>query len=235
MFRFSWSNAVRAGALIGVLGGLVPSQAAAEIYGWVDASGSVTYSNLPPPKSARVIDVIPEIPPPSPQALAAAEAAHQSEMRALNDKVQQIERELQQARSAPPSYPVDAPPSYGPPPSYGAAASYEQGCDAAYYDCNLWDGPAYYGIGVPFWGFRPHRDRDHDHDRDRDGFHHGSHRFPGGGAPHFAGGARPGGGAPHFAGGARPVGGAPHFAGGARPVGGGHMHGGASSGPMAHR
>src|SRR5258708_20843353 len=180
MFRFSWSNAVRAGALIGVLGGLVPSQAAAEIYGWVDASGSVTYSNLPPPKSARVVDVIPEIPPPSPQALAAGEAAHQSEMRALNDRVQQIERELQQARSAPPPYPVAPPASYPPPPSYGAppsyapTASYESACDAAYYDCNLWDGPAYYTIGVPFWGFRG-RDRDHDHDHDRDGFHHGFH------------------------------------------------------------
>src|SRR5882724_11155919 len=47
MFRFGWSDAMRVGALIGVLGGLMPSQAAAEIYGWVDASGSVTYSNLP--------------------------------------------------------------------------------------------------------------------------------------------------------------------------------------------
>lgn len=215
MFRFGWSDAVRVGALIGVLGGLVPSQAAAEIYGWVDASGSVTYSNLPPPKSARVIDTIEETPPPSPQALAAAEAAHQSEMRALNEKVQQLEREMQQARS--PSYPVGAAPSYGPPPSYGSppsyapTASYDAGCDAAYYDCNLWDGPAYYSIGVPFWGFRPGRDRDRDHDRD--GFHHGFHHFSHpGGAPRFAGGARPAGVGGH---------------------GGGHAA--ASSGPMAHR
>jgi hypothetical protein len=219
MFRFSWSDAMRVGALIGVLGGLMPSQAAAEIYGWVDASGSVTYSNLPPPKNARVVDVIPETPPPSPQAMAAAEAAHQSEMRALNEKVRQIELERQQARSAA-AYPAGAPPSYGPPPSYGQApsygpaASYDSGCDAAYYDCDLWDGPAYYNTGfLPFWGFRPHHDRDHD----RDGFRHGSHRFP-----------HPGGGAPRFAAVARPAGGGSHMSGG-------HGHAGASSGPVAHR
>ena len=37
---------------------LAPSAAVAEIYGWVDPSGEVTYSNLPPPKNARVIDRI---------------------------------------------------------------------------------------------------------------------------------------------------------------------------------
>jgi hypothetical protein len=163
--------------------------AGAEIYGWVDPSGDVTYSNLPPPKSARVFDVIPEAPPPSPQALANAAAAHESEMRALNEKVQQMEQEMQQARwqaSAPPPpyYPSSAPTSYGPPPSYAPAYSYGNGCDAEQYDCGLWDGPIYSTGIVPFWGFRGHRDHDHDHDRD--GFRHGHHFSHTVGGPHSA-------------------------------------------------
>jgi hypothetical protein len=187
MIRHGWSVAVLVSALAGVAAAFAPLNAAAEIYGWVDPSGAVTYSNLPPPKNARVIDVIQETPPPTPQAQAAAEAAHQSEMRALNERVQQLERELQQTRwQAPPapSYPASAPPSYGPPPGYAPTASYGPGCDPEFLDCDSWAGPVYYSVGLPYWGFRHH----HDHDHDR-----GSHRFPhpGGGGPHFVGtGAR---------------------------------------------
>jgi hypothetical protein len=176
------------GSLLSVVGALTPSIAAAEIYAWIDPSGDVTYSNLPPPKNARVFDVIRETPPPTAQEQAAAEAAHQAQMRVLNDKVQQLEQELQQTRwqaSAPVPYPAGAPPSYGPPPSYASASSYG-GCDPEYFDCSSWDGPIY-SVGVFPWGFRGHRDHDHDHDRD--GFHHGFHHFPHSvGGPHFAGG-----------------------------------------------
>jgi hypothetical protein len=105
-------------------------------------------------------------------------------MRALNDRVQQLEQELAQSRYAampPPQYPMAPPPSYGVPPDYSPAYS---ACDSDFYDCSSWVGPAYYTIGVPpTWAYRPRRDFDH--------FHHGHLTHPAGG-PHFVG-------ATHFA------------------------------------
>jgi hypothetical protein len=179
MKSFGWPAAVRIGAVLGLVGIFAPSLASAEIYAWIDSNGDVTYGNLPPPKNARVFEVINETPPPSPQSQAAAEAAHQAEMRALNDRVQQLEQELQQSRyqAMPPApYPMAAPPSYAPPPDYATASSYG-GCDSDFYDCSSWAGPVYYTVGVaPYWGFRPRRDFDH--------FHHGRVTHPTGG-PHF--------------------------------------------------
>jgi hypothetical protein len=182
MNRISWAVVFRTGAQLAVsaaFGALVPCVANAEIYAWVDPSGDVTYSNLPPPKNARVFAVIEETAPPTPQQQAAADAAHQSEMRALNDRVQQLEREMQQSRweSEPPApYPVAAAPYPPPPPGYGA------GCDSEYLDCDMLGGPVYYTAGVPlWWGQRPHRE----------GFHQGFHHSPHPGRP--LGGPRVGG------------------------------------------
>jgi hypothetical protein len=190
MNRIGWSAATLVSALAGAAAVLFPACAGAEIYGWVDPSGGVTYSNLPPPKDARVIEVIPDEPPPSPQAQA---AAHDAEMKTLNDRVRQLERELQASRMEAPPYPVSAPPygsppGYGPPPAYGApppypsydaGAGYGAGCDPGFFDCNLWDGPIYFTTGfAPWWAFRHHG---------FDGFHHGHHHAgEPGGAPHFA-------------------------------------------------
>jgi hypothetical protein len=162
---------------LGVLGGLLPSLASAEIYGWVDPSGSFTYSNLPPPKNARLIEVIPEEPSPDPatmaQAKAAADAAHQAQLQALNDRVRQLEREVQQVQRQPPPpvpYPVASAPMSAP------------GCDSEYFDCDVWAGPVYYTVGT----FAPGRFARH-----LNGHFHGSHHVPhpGGGPGH-----RPGGG-----------------------------------------
>src|SRR5579864_7517917 len=71
MSRFDWLAAMRVGAplvLSGAIGALAPAVASGEIYGWVDPSGDVTYSNLPPPKNAKVFDVIQETPTPTPEA-----------------------------------------------------------------------------------------------------------------------------------------------------------------------
>jgi hypothetical protein len=226
MGRLGWLCTTLFGALMGAGAALAPSAAMAEIYGWVDPSGSVTYSNLPPPKNARVIDVIEETPPPTPQAQAAAEAAHEAQMRALNERVRQLEQELQLSRydSAPPAppYPSVAAPSYGPPPY---TASYGPCFDEEFFDCGWGGGPVYYTAGVvPFWGVRHHHHHDHDHDRDGR-FDHGFHRFqPGSGGPHF--GASPHiGGSPH-------VSGSPHFSGasGVRTSG----RSSARPGPIAH-
>jgi len=182
MGRLGWLSTTSFGALIAAGAALAPSAATAEIYGWVDPSGSVTYSNLPPPKNARVIDVIEEAPPPSPQAQAAAEAAHQAEMRALNERVRQLEQELQLSRydsaPPPPPYPGVAAPSYGPPP---ATASYGPCFDDEFFDCGWGGGPVFYAAGVvPSWGVRRHHDRDGRFDR---GLHRGP---PGVATPHFA-------------------------------------------------
>jgi len=128
-------------------------------------------------------------------------------MRALNNRLQQLEQELQQSRyQAPPPvpYPMTAPPAYYPPPQYAAAPSYGA-CDSDFYDCSSWDGPIYYTVGVaPLWGFRRHHDHDFDH------FHHGRFTRPNGG-PHFVGST--------------------HFAGsGGGHSGGGHMASHASGG-----
>jgi len=229
MNRIGWSAATLVSALAGAAAMLFPFCAGAEIYGWVDPSGDITYSNLPPPKNARVIEVIPEEPPASPQAQAAAAAAHDAEMKNLNNRVRQLERELQASRMEAAPYPASGPPAYGaPPPGYGAPPPYPSydagpgygpGCDPDFFDCDLWDGPIYFTTGfAPWWGFRH---------RGFDGFRHEHRHFAGPGAPRFGGG-------PRFAGG--PV--AAHgFAG----RGGGHAsgygssgHGGSAGGATGH-
>src|SRR5271165_6528468 len=172
MNRPGWAAAL-AVAAVGVVGASTPLPAAAEIYGWVDSSGSVTYSNLPPPKDAKIIDRIEEAPS-TPQSQAAAAAAHDAQMQTLNARVQQLEWELRQSTMAPappPSapYPVASAPSYGPD------------CDPGFFDCGVWDGPAYYTIGVPYWPYY----------RPREGFHHrgGFPHPPHSGGPPFKGGA----------------------------------------------
>ncbi|MBV8211151.1 MAG: DUF4124 domain-containing protein [Burkholderiaceae bacterium] len=168
MRRLSGSAAAVVVALMGAA--VLPPSAAAAIYGWVDASGSMTYSNLPPPNDARVVVEIEDIAPPTPQAQAAADAAHQAEMRALQERLHQLESERRYvpdyAAPSPPPYPVPAP-TYGPPPQY--ASTYAPDCDPDVYDCYGWAGPpVYFTTIAPPRGFRRH---------DRDGFHHGS-RFP---------------------------------------------------------
>jgi hypothetical protein len=161
----------------GILGTLVPSLAGAEIYGWVDPSGDVTYSNLPPPKNARVIEVIPEEPPlPAAavaQAKASADAAHQSQLQALNDRIRQLEREIQQVQRQPPPMPYPV-----------ASAPTGSGCDSELYDCDTWAGPVYYTIGTLEPWRIPHQNG-HLHGFRHDGPHHVPH--PGGGSGHRSG------------------------------------------------
>ncbi len=156
MSHLNWPATVKLGAL------LVPCVASAEIYAWIDPSGAVTYSNLPPPPSARVFDVIKETPPPTPEAQAAADAAYRARMKELDERLQQMEREIAMTRQpmmpAPQPYPYE--PSnagYAPPPSYGP------GCDPEYFDCGGWYGPAYYVTGFGPYGHRFRRGEFHHH------------------------------------------------------------------------
>ena len=84
-------------ALAGMLG---VQTAHADIYTWVDASGALNVSNLPPPDDARVIRVTKETPP-----------AAGSGAQALAERVRQLEAQVAQAQR-----PLPPPVDYAPPP-----------------------------------------------------------------------------------------------------------------------
>ena len=95
-------------ALASALG--VPS-AHADIYTWVDASGAMNVSNLPPPDDAKVIKVTKDTPPPS-----------ESDAQALAQRVRQLEAQVAQGQR-----PMPPPADYAPPLQYAAPpAQYSQ-------------------------------------------------------------------------------------------------------------
>jgi len=151
----------------------------ADIYTWVDGSGTVNISNLAPPEGARVTGVTHENAPKNAAAAdAAREAARQYEMQALverakelevqvlSERVRYLEREVEFARSQAPPAPAYAP-AYAPAPMAPAvqyavepAASVSSGCDPSWMGCGAWWGSGMYPasvvvVGAP--GFRrPH-------------------------------------------------------------------------------
>jgi hypothetical protein len=139
-------------ALVALLACLVPLPAEATIFGWVDSSGHVTYSNLPPPKGTKVIDTIQDTPV-DPAAVAQANAAHEAQMQLLNERVRQLEDQLKQSQRA------ALPPTYAAAPPAPAAA----GCDGYFNDCRSWDGPVYYTVGVPYLAGTPYLGPRHRH------------------------------------------------------------------------
>jgi uncharacterized protein DUF4124 len=147
--------------------------ARADIYTWTDAKGSINVSNIAPPEGAHVTKVVHDSPPRPQAAIDAAEAAHQAEVRALNDRVTQLERDADAAARTP----ARPPPVYA---SYYAAApapapqvpaiqysvyppeSSAQGCDWNWNDCasNTWWTPPIYTAPfffIPTTGFRHQR------------------------------------------------------------------------------
>jgi hypothetical protein len=137
----------------------------ADIYTWTDAKGSLNVSNLPPPEGGRVSHLVHEASRPvAPPSDSAREAARQAEVRALAQRVQQLEAEAATAKSAmPPDFaypPPVAAPVYAPapPPSvqYNVTLlpqtpQYDAGsapgvpaCDPTWAGCAPW-------WGVPFY------------------------------------------------------------------------------------
>ena len=91
------TNRKRAAALV-LLGSMsLPVICSAEIYGWIDGSGVLTYSNLPPPRGADVTQVIHQDPN-SPKEQ--AEVARQAQIAALNDRMRLLELQLALSRQA---------------------------------------------------------------------------------------------------------------------------------------
>jgi hypothetical protein len=156
--------------------GLQPAHA--DIYTWVDASGSINVSNVAPPDGVRVSKVTHESAP----ADAAREAARLAEVQALAERVRQLEDEVAFARR-----PMPPPMEYRTPPAppvvqyfFNAAPSPAQypvdmapeantGCDPTWMGCGFGWNPGFYPpsfVVVPAVNFR---------------------RFPGGrGGHHFA-------------------------------------------------
>ena len=92
----------------------------ADIYAWVDSKGKLTLSDQRPPPGGRILEVVRENRaeiPAGTKSAATRETDYAAELRALSDRVRQLERQLESAsaRPAPPvvQY-VPAPPPPGP-------------------------------------------------------------------------------------------------------------------------
>jgi len=139
----------RAGTLVLVAWLALPTICSAEIYSWVDSTGVVTYSNLPPPNGVRVTNVMHEEPLSS---QASADAAHRAEVSALNDRIRLLELQTGRQQREIADYPgiVPAPEAAGCGPGGN-------------YDCNSdWE-PYYTTALLPYYyGSRFYR-RGHSH------------------------------------------------------------------------
>src|ERR1700682_3906438 len=133
-------------AILAATFGVQPAHA--DIYTWVDASGSINVSNLAPPDGVRAASVMHESAPAiAARAEAAREAARQAEVQALAERVRQLEDiELAKGQAPPPAeYRAIPPPPViqyvvVPPPAQYAvnpAPPANTGCDPAWIDCGL--------------------------------------------------------------------------------------------------
>jgi hypothetical protein len=143
------TRAIHAG--IPLLAMLLAAPAArADIYTWVDASGTLNVSNLAPPTGVQVINVVVHHdPPPAPPAPpnAALDAARDAEVQALNARVDALRDEVEQAHrrmAAQADYWSAAPPPQaevydaGDTAGYGYDAPVTQvsmGCDPSWWGC----------------------------------------------------------------------------------------------------
>lgn len=134
----------------------------ADIYTWVDASGSINISNLAPPEGVRVAKVMHEsAPAAAAREDAAREAARLAEVQALAERVRQLEDEVDFARrpmpppmdyraiAAPPVvqyFVIAAPPPVQYPVDVAPPAS--TGCDPTWMGCGLWWSPGFYPPSV---------------------------------------------------------------------------------------
>ena len=155
--------------LVAVLGAQV---AHADIYTWVDGSGTINVSNVAPPDGVSVIHVVRASDPVPPGELAARDA----QVRALTERVGQLEDQIEMAqRQAPPPLlypPIPPPPQVleyvnvvnvmPPPTQYEPSPPPEPavGCDSSWMDCGFGWVPVYYPASIvllrPPYAPRPH-------------------------------------------------------------------------------
>jgi hypothetical protein len=135
----------------------VAAPARADVYTWTDPSGRLNVSNVAPPEGVHVDRVVHVDPPTiTPAAAAARDAARAAEVQALNERVAQLQDEVERARMQAPPAPyrvVAAPPPptqvvvnvMAPPAQYAAPAAEEPPyCDPLMFGCP----PFVYPAGV---------------------------------------------------------------------------------------
>ena len=168
-------------AILAALAGTAGAPLAhADIYTWTDARGVLNVSNLPPPDGAKVSHLVHEQPPPvAAPSDAAREAARQAEVRALSERVQQLEAEANARSAVPPDLMYARAPAPPLPPSvqynvtvlppevpqYNADAAPPPGpgCDPSWLGCWAWWNTYFYPAPVaafrtpPFQRFLPFR------------------------------------------------------------------------------
>ena len=149
--------AMACAALCGL--GLNASVAQADIYTWTDANGRVNISNVTPPEGVRVTSVVREAPKPVVPMALAITSAPQQDVQALNDRLRQLELEVELAKRQPPpptviyaAAPAAQPPvqyNYAPEPapSYGYGYGYGNGCDPSWFGCGFGYSPYWYYPG----------------------------------------------------------------------------------------
>ena len=173
------------GLLVGIVAGMsYPPLARADVYTWVDAAGVTNVSNLPPPEGVRTSMVTRAAPKDPAREAAFREAARESELRALNERVQQLQAAVEQSRreTPPPAAFVSPPPVHyapapavpqvivvsPPPPAYPQPSS---GCDYSWGNCGFGFWPGFYPTSVVVLRNRHFR---HDHHPVHLGRHHPS-------------------------------------------------------------
>lgn len=131
----------------------------ADIYTWIDASGTINVSNIAPPEGVSVTKITHESPSTTAtRAEAARAASHQAEVQALEERVGQLENEVQLAKSQaiPPVIyqPIPAPPVMqyiadpAPPVSqYVLDTAQPPYAGCAWVGCGWW-APGIYPVGV---------------------------------------------------------------------------------------
>ncbi len=153
-------------SLPAILAGALWLQSAhADIYTWVDPSGTINVSNLAPPEGVRVTSIVrASAPAAATRDDAARNAARQAEVQTLAERVRRLEDEVELAsrqllapmdyRAVPPppviQYVVDLAP---PPVQYAVnvvnvSPPANTGCDPAWMNCGLGWVPGIFPVSV---------------------------------------------------------------------------------------
>jgi hypothetical protein len=167
--RTLWALLVGAGVLAAL-------PARADIYTWVDASGVTNVSNLPPPEKAEGVRVVRAAPRDPAREAARLDAAREAETRALNERVQQLQADVERVRretaeaqmfvAQPPMQYAQAQPApyvivvTPPAPAYPEAPG---GCGSAWGDCMAGFWPGFYPSSVVVLRDRHFRHGRHPH------------------------------------------------------------------------
>jgi hypothetical protein len=126
----------------------------ADIYTWIDASGTLNVSNLAPPEGVRVVKVMHDSPPASvPARDPTADASRQAEVQFLAERVRQLEYQVDLAnRQAPMPMPIPMQYAAAAPPVpqyvYDAPQPAFNECDPAWSQCGNWWGAPFYPATV---------------------------------------------------------------------------------------